>query len=357
MVSHRPSRAKSPIRASLSRRRRALSTHLPVALTGDSHAVHQARVASRRMRETLPVAGADLDRHDVKKARKHMRTLTRVLGPVRELDVALKMTAARREAHPGERRALQLVEAALTRDLDRARARLTKTLDEEKIAHWLERIAALEEQLEPDNERGKGHDDDRSHGERGKHDRSKDERGERGARSKKATAQAAWRTVLTERLEKRAERLRKSMEQAGVLFVAERLHCVRIALKRLRYALELAGELRLASTTAAVRDLKAVQDTLGALHDTDVLMTYVECATTEAGVDRGTHAALESLHAVLEKERRTLHAQFLSRQPTLLRLHDRALEVAAKLHAQPQPARAPRRSSSGRAKVAVAASR
>ena len=54
-------RSRSPLRTSLSKRRSALAKHLPKALTGDSHAVHQARVASRRLRETLPIVGAGLD--------------------------------------------------------------------------------------------------------------------------------------------------------------------------------------------------------------------------------------------------------------------------------------------------------
>ena len=86
-------RSTSPLRTSLGRRRSALAKHLPKALTGDSHAVHQARVASRRLRETLPIVGAGLDgakaAKGAKKIRRRMRRLTRVLGPVRELEVAL----------------------------------------------------------------------------------------------------------------------------------------------------------------------------------------------------------------------------------------------------------------------------
>ena len=99
---HPTMRSQSPLRTSLSKRRRALAKHLPAALTGDSHAVHQARVASRRLRETLPIVGADLDgakaAKGAKKVRRRMRRLTRALGPVRELEVALGMVAPPPEA-------------------------------------------------------------------------------------------------------------------------------------------------------------------------------------------------------------------------------------------------------------------
>src|SRR5262245_32703337 len=64
----------------------ALGRALPRARKGDVAAVHSARVATRRLREALPVlAGGKVGR----KLRKRMRRLTRALGPVRELDVAL----------------------------------------------------------------------------------------------------------------------------------------------------------------------------------------------------------------------------------------------------------------------------
>lgn len=378
-------RPRSPLRASLSRRRRALARHLSAALAGDSVAVHQARVASRRLREALPVVGADLDPHDVAKMNRRMRRLTRALGPVRELEVALAMSesagtagggveAASSAANAGDGgegrtsaghaaaagqsaingravngtvahngtslRALaqkgatlkdgvqkdgvqkdaaqkdtaqrntaqrdtdvgrEQLQRSLQHDLDRARANLTHSFDEHRIARWIVQLRALEETL------GELH------------------------------APAEWRSELAGRLERRTDRLQTALDEAGVLFVADRLHEVRIALKKLRYALELAGELRLASTAAAVNGLKAVQDILGALHDLDVLMTHVSTAVEQPGLDRVTRASLLALHGALDVDRHKLHAQFLAQRPALLRLHDRALEVAARARTRRAP--------------------
>src|SRR6187549_3643986 len=66
----------------------ALTRALPGAKKGDPLPLHQARVATRRLREALPlVASGSRGR----KLERQVRRLTRALGPLRELDVALEM--------------------------------------------------------------------------------------------------------------------------------------------------------------------------------------------------------------------------------------------------------------------------
>ena len=142
-----------------------------------------------------------------------------------------------------------------------------------------------------------------------------------------------WRGELADRLDTRAAALKEALDEAGVLFVSERLHQVRIALKRLRYALELAGELRVAATGVAVRDLKSVQDILGTLHDHDVLMEYTASAAEQPGLTRPTRASLIALHASFDTVRHQLHAQYLAARSTLERLHLRALDIAVRARA------------------------
>ena len=59
---------------------------LPAAARCDPLAVHRARVATRRLREVLPVVAPDRRGRALERA---ARRVTRALGPVRELDVAL----------------------------------------------------------------------------------------------------------------------------------------------------------------------------------------------------------------------------------------------------------------------------
>ena len=46
---------RTPLAQSLGRRVEALAGHLQAALDGDEHAIHQARVATRRLREIVPI--------------------------------------------------------------------------------------------------------------------------------------------------------------------------------------------------------------------------------------------------------------------------------------------------------------
>ena len=72
-----------------------------------------------------------------------------------------------------------------------------------------------------------------------------------------------WALALAERLGERAERLRDAVADAGAMYVSERVHEVRIAAKKLRYALELAAETGEADTAGEVARLKKIQDSLG----------------------------------------------------------------------------------------------
>jgi CHAD domain-containing protein len=283
------------LRRAFASRQRALHKQLGVALEGDGHAVHQARVATRRLREALPVLGAGLGRKRVRKLRRRMRKLTQLFGAVRERDVALKMLEARQTDGSVDTPGAERVRALVRDGRDAARHRLTDTLDAHKVARWLHDVKAFEHelrQLSPAQE------------------------------PVPVKAGAAWQIVLARRLLTRTERLRRAVTDAGVLFVSDRLHTVRVALKRLRYAVELAGELGGRKLEATLDELKNSQDTLGELHDLDMLMSYVTGAL-EGEIDPHIRASLDTLQSKLETERHELHARYLAQQPSLLVLIDR----------------------------------
>jgi CHAD domain-containing protein len=156
-----------------------------------------------------------------------------------------------------------------------------------------------------------------------------------------AEALHAGRARLSSRLVARAGGLRAAMDHAGQLYLADRLHAVRISAKKLRYALELAGEAGVAATARAVATLKRAQDLLGRWHDLEIVMREVRVvlANTPA-LDGRTGRGLETLLRGLERECRRLHASYLTRRPSLERLCARYARPA---RTAARPGRSPKR--------------
>ena len=93
-----------PARRAFGRRLEVLSKNLSPALAGDVEGVHRSRVASRRLRELLAVLSPEEGHGDRKAWRAvntRVRAITRALGGVRELDVALELLDEIVGRHPG----------------------------------------------------------------------------------------------------------------------------------------------------------------------------------------------------------------------------------------------------------------
>jgi CHAD domain-containing protein len=114
------------------------------------------------------------------------------------------------------------------------------------------------------------------------------------------------------RVVRRATRLRAAIDDAGALYDAARLHAVRVALKKLRYAAELSAEARGLNRTAELSTLKRAQDTLGRLHDFEILRGRVQRVRDETTGSTGFDVReFESLTGAIERECRRLHAAFM----------------------------------------------
>lgn len=270
----------------------ALLDTLPAALEGDVTAVHRARVGSRRLREVLPPLRELLPAGTAERARADVRRVTRALGPVRELDVAIALFDELAPAHPLGAAARLAVTRAMTRDRDRAQRRMRAALTTRRCERLAASLAALRVPDEP---------------------------------------AAAARLVATVniRVARRGRRVREALDRAGAIYVPERLHQVRIAVKQLRYALEVAGELRRGRPTARVTQLRRIQDLLGRAHDLHVLAERVRrVQTAVVRASRTTAADLGRLADALDDDCRTVHAAFMSRRQGLVTLCD-AIEAGA----------------------------
>lgn len=281
-------------------RARALRRHLPAAAAGDDHGVHQARVATRRLREAVPVLTKGLKHSKAGKARKKLRRLTRALGSVRETDVTLHILAELAQAGTLPRTAIEEVRAHVIAERDRRRAVMLERLDHVKLDKLGRRLATVGEAIQ-------------------------------------ASDSQEWRDMLSARLLKRSRRLAEAVGEAGQMYVPERLHAVRISAKKLRYALELAADSRITGATPLLRPIKRLQDLLGRLHDLQVLQSHVSAAQTGPGAERpGMMGALDSVAREIEDECRHLHGRYLASAASLEEVCKRiASDVVPHLQAPP----------------------
>ena len=97
------------------------------------------------------------------------------------------------------------------------------------------------------------------------------------------------------------------------MYAPERLHAVRIAAKKLRYGLELAAGSGLPQASPHVRTIKRAQDTLGKLHDLQVLQAHVAAVQAEPRAGRQqSRVALEDLARQIEGQCRHLHGRYVA---------------------------------------------
>jgi CHAD domain-containing protein len=268
----------------------ALSRTLPGARKGDVQAVHQARVATRRIREALPLVARG---RAGKSLRKSVRKLTRVLGPVRELDVALLNLDQLRTSGDVSEAAIGCLRQLVAEERQRLGSEMVKCLCQYDLQKLQKKAVAAAN-------RGPW---------------------TAGTRDPRRAAQAMRRAA------RRAVGLRAAMENAAGIYLPDRLHEVRIAVKKLRYALEIAQDLSGSRATARIRTLKRVQDLLGRMHDLEMLIARARAVqSSPAATDLRLSGDLDRLVRRLETECRQLHGHYMALRPQLL---DTCARVAA----------------------------
>jgi CHAD domain-containing protein len=261
----------------------ALGRSLPAAKAGDVTSLHRARVATRRLRAALPLVAPD---GKAGKVVKSVRRLTRVLGPVRELDVALMILDELDQSGDVPRPGIDRLRASIVDERQRLQAELREEIDEFDLDKVRKR--ALKVARHPGDD----------------------------AHSREHA------TLRHERLIRRARRVAGAIENAAGLYLPDRLHAVRIAVKKLRYTLELAGGRNL----ARIRMLKHAQDLLGRMHDLEVLIARTRSIQSSPGASTlKVSADLDRIVRRLETECRQLHGHYMAARPELLRLSHRLM--------------------------------
>jgi CHAD domain-containing protein len=258
---------------------------------GRARSVHGVRVASRRLREVLPVL--QLDRDVAGHLGRRLRKVTHRLGTVRELDVLFLLVQEFQESGRYEERALARLASAIAEERSAAHDRLSARLpiaQLRRLASKLDKIA--DELIEQEKPRG---------------------------------TTRGWQWAIDARVAHRAVPLKAAIEAAGTVYLPERVHAVRIAMKKLRYSIELEAEISTAgSWRRDLTTLKRTQALLGRLRDRAVLIERVrQVQASLTPPDLVVWRSLDSLVAANEKECRRLHARYVRDTVALIALCDR----------------------------------
>jgi CHAD domain-containing protein len=198
------------------------------------------------------------------------------------LDVLLLLIDELRVSRREHREALAHVAVAVARQRDEARKRLFDRLPTDDIWRVAKKVARV----------ARGLDDLEASG--------------------GTAVEQRWHWAIEARVANRAQRLTVAIQEAGAVYLPERLHRVRIAVKKLRYAAELAAEIAGERSSPDIRTLRRAQDTLGRLHDVQVLIERVR--ETQASLTPPSvplWRATDALVNALDINCRQLHARYM----------------------------------------------
>jgi CHAD domain-containing protein len=269
----------------------ALGRALPSAKHGDARSLHQARVATRRLRAALPLLGSG---RKAQKVTRSVRRLTRTLGPVRELDVALFILSELDRCDDVPRPAVERLRISIAEERRRLQDDVRERIDEFDFEKVRKRAFAVARKSADD----------------------------KGSRDAEGFAIAHQRTT------RRARRLAAAIENAAGLYLPDRLHEVRIAIKKVRYTLELTQRAGATRPTPQIRVLKESQDLLGRMHDLEVLIARTRSIQSSPGASTlKLSADLDRLVRRLENECRQLHGHYMVSRPKLIGLCHRLMKA------------------------------
>ena len=250
----------------------------PAAVADEPDAVHRLRTTVRRLRSVLAVYGSLLDASEVDEVRRRYRKLGRRLGAVRDIEVRLLVAEA----------ALQDAAASSTFDTG-ALVRVTAGIVAETTeSHHLAHRQFTEHQERPAAARRRA------------------ALGDLLAHAPTARpADTATRAVLDALLAREVRRAVMRASGVDATSAAVRLHAVRRAARRLRYAAEALAEG--AGDTFSARALRLaaagerIQDVLGGHRDQSLFAEYLQGSASVAAPSEQDRAVLERLAAAARR--------------------------------------------------------
>lgn len=216
----------------------------------DPECLHRMRVASRRLRNALSLFGGCFPEEERKRWEKEARNVGRALGEARDADVQAASVAALvknlgdRRLRPGAERLL----LRLKQRRERLQPKVLRALDELEESElkngFPEALRGLSARM-------------------------------RLSVPEPAEGMKTVRDAAVELLVRRAVELEAFQPVADHPERVEELHAMRIAVKRLRYTLEIFRSLFDGEAEPVLETLKKLQDLLGEVHDCDVWIEFL----------------------------------------------------------------------------------
>jgi CHAD domain-containing protein len=256
----------------LIRRARELFRVYPKALVGDVEAVHDARVAARRLRSALSLLAGKPEGRRARRADRTLRDLARAAGQGRDLDVGLEILKA---SPAGGNEAAAKLHRSLSAARSRARVLSREALLDLDVAHLRRDLRALAASTRVD-------------------------------RAMFASRHEALRRHEDQTIARQLATARSGRHPGA-------LHEARRAARRLRYAAELAELLQGADSGEAGRWRK-MQTELGEIQDRRVLGAWLSSRQRRAAAagDRALAAAASIARARVTREAGRLTRAFFS---------------------------------------------
>jgi triphosphatase len=253
---------------------RRLRQHDPETRLGqDPEALHDMRVAGRRLRAAVHSFESGLPTQLHKFLTKELEWLGQLLGGVRDIDVQLQLLERYGTAVPSDPGGgLAGFRSYMEAQRAQRRTEMLTGLDSERYFRLLVRL----ERFARSRARRRGHDD-------------------------KANEPVA--SIGAKAIKKAFRRLLKRGRAIDALPTDEELHALRIRAKRLRYLLEFLREVIGKPGRRLVKDLVRLQDLLGSHHDAVVAAASIRSYVEGPGAQASAEAYL-SLGAFMGEQRR-----------------------------------------------------
>jgi CHAD domain-containing protein len=274
-----------------------LRSLVPDVREGRTEAIHDARVATRRLRSLFPILADGRASDADNELREVIRATSRSLGRARDVDVSLELLDEFESRAPAHASTIGAIRVHLQSEQLERRRQLIKQLE----SIDLDALA-----LVANGSRRRG-----------------------GLLIGRRRAAQGERAIVRAIADFAAE-LGDALDRATGVYFPRRAHAVRIAAKKLRYVVELL-DAGMPARKSALKLLRNVQQVLGQIHDREVLAKRVKRLRRDESIPRS-----RAFVRLLEAESRSLFGKYLAQRDRLRSLDDDLLRWSRPIVASDQ---------------------